>query len=295
MHSFPEIHEVACNNLRTLTVWLKFYYVIKLWVLLRIIGGIMFISLSFTRIAQAGWKGNFINCFWNVCICLSVNVRKLLHATSWISGKLCIYWIKNIYAIVINNSNNTNKTKTTYHLIPLNMPWVGTQMYTPRHEQESNHNLSGNMHSLNASMLIWVERCKYRLLQCIHLCAYPRHVQWYKVIGGFCFVGIIGIVDHYCIYILFIRYRTYMMLTKAGKKWDWVWLIFESLPKRYQQLLPTELRHWWPKPNLTILFRPYDCTTEAPKTIETIFSYISMCLVFFPIKPVYKSEWSIIK
>ena len=53
----------------------------------------MFISLSFTRIAQAGWKGNFINCFWNVCICLSVNVRKLLHATWWISGKLCIYWI----------------------------------------------------------------------------------------------------------------------------------------------------------------------------------------------------------
>ena len=35
--------------------------------------------------------------------------------------------------------------------------------------------------------------------------------------------------------------------------------------------------------------------TEAPKTIEAIFSYISMCLVFFPIKPVYKSEWSIIK
>ena len=66
---------------------------IKLWVLFRIIGGIMFISLSFTRIAQAGWKGNFINCFWNVCICLSVNVRKLLHATWWISGKLCIYWI----------------------------------------------------------------------------------------------------------------------------------------------------------------------------------------------------------
>lgn len=35
--------------------------------------------------------------------------------------------------------------------------------------------------------------------------------------------------------------------------------------------------------------------TEAPKTIEAMFSYISMCLVFFPIKPVYKSEWSIIK
>jgi len=47
----------------------------------------VFISHSFTRMVQAGWKSKFINCFRNVITCLSVNVRKF---TSWISG-ICVY------------------------------------------------------------------------------------------------------------------------------------------------------------------------------------------------------------
>jgi hypothetical protein len=65
---------------------LKNFPVINLIVLFRLIRGIMFISTSFTRMAQSGWKSKFINCFRNVITCLSINVRKF---TSWISGKLC--------------------------------------------------------------------------------------------------------------------------------------------------------------------------------------------------------------
>ena len=46
---------------------------ITLWALFRIIRGIMFISHSFTRMAQVGWKSKFINCCRIVIICLSVN------------------------------------------------------------------------------------------------------------------------------------------------------------------------------------------------------------------------------
>jgi hypothetical protein len=63
--------------------------------LFRIIRGIMFISLGFTRMTQSGWKSKFINCFRDVITCLSVNTRKF---TSWISRKLgglfkLFYWI----------------------------------------------------------------------------------------------------------------------------------------------------------------------------------------------------------
>jgi hypothetical protein len=57
----------------------------KLLVLFRIIRGIMFISLGFTRMTQSGWKSKIINYFRDVIRCLSVNARKI---TSWISRKL---------------------------------------------------------------------------------------------------------------------------------------------------------------------------------------------------------------
>ena len=68
---------------------------ITLWALFRIIRGIMFISPSFTRMAQVGWTSKFINCCRNVIICLSVNG----HFVNFRKTMLQIWWTKLFYWI----------------------------------------------------------------------------------------------------------------------------------------------------------------------------------------------------
>jgi hypothetical protein len=55
----------------------------------------MFISPSFTRMAQVGWKSKFINCCRNVIICLSVNG----HFVNFRKTMLQIRWTKLFYWI----------------------------------------------------------------------------------------------------------------------------------------------------------------------------------------------------
>ena len=109
---------------------------IKLWVLLRLIRGVMFISLSFTRMIQAGWKSKLINCFRNVITCLSVNVRKF---TSWISGKLCLqtWWTKLFYWTFAQKIINWQfsllwywKCQENVHLLDLHIKTVNFLSYT---------------------------------------------------------------------------------------------------------------------------------------------------------------------